>query len=325
MDNPMQEKATYSKVLKNLIEDGAHIFGEILDKKQAEEFYTYVKQHRQFDENLFMTEEEYLANPTHKKTNPGDNFNFLKKFEKELSFVEQDEYLQRTIKKLLGENYGTVIKKFVCGVPSLWIPEWVKTLIDGDAVKNLNAYIKPEYRDITYFNGIDLHQDMIDWPQHKTGYKPHEFLTLYVYIHDVTELDSPLYLIPKTHKYGGTIFPHNLTNVEPKSNKWIYKDDKGRELECKHNILTGSAGYVGIWHNCTLHGTQPVAMGQEELPRMRLSLRYLICKENTDQKLGIDEINGHIDGPLSMEHTRRDLAENGKAKIKGNTINQVTA
>lgn len=320
----MQEKATYSDILNNLIEDGSHIFGEVLDRKKTEEFYEYIKQHRKFDKNLFMAEEEYLANPVHLKVNPGDGFNFLEQFQEKLGFVEQDEYLQSILKGLLGEDYGVVVKKFVCGVPGAWMPDWLKKRIDGDAVKNLNAYIKPEYRDITYFNGIDLHQDMIDWPRHKVGYKPHEFLTLYVYIHDVTELDSPLYLIPKTHKYGGSTFPHDLTCVDPENKKWIYKDDKGREIECEHHVLTGKAGYVGLWHNCTLHGTQPIAMGQEELTRMRLSLRYLLCKENTDNKLGIDEINKRIDGPLSMESTRRDLDPTGRAILKGNAINKVT-
>ena len=236
---------------------------------------------------------------------------------------KKDKYLQSILYKLLGSEYGTVIKKFVCGVPSVWIPEWVQKRIEGDGVKNLNAYIKPQFRDITYFNGIDMHQDMIDWPQGKTNHDPKEFLTLYIYIHDVTELDSPLFVIPKSHKLGATQFPHHLKCLDVVSKKWTYHDDAGRKMDCEHEILTGKAGYAAIWHNCTLHGTQPVAMDDLELPRMRLSLRYLIYKQDTKEKFGIDEINNHIDGPLSLEKTRHDLDESGKPVLKKNVINAV--
>ena len=37
--------------------------------------------------------------------------------------------------------------------------------IDGVNVANLGPYIKQKYRDITYFRGIDFHQDIIDYPQ----------------------------------------------------------------------------------------------------------------------------------------------------------------
>jgi len=101
-------------------------------------------------------------------------------------------------------------------------------------------------------------------------------------------------------------------------NTWHYTH-KDNTMQCTDEILTGKAGYVGIWHNCTLHGTQPV---KDESERGRISLRYLIGKSNKNtKKTLIDEINSSISGELQPLATRKDLDSLGRAKIKGNIIN----
>jgi len=211
-----------------------------------------------------------------------------------------------------------VDKKLVCGVPDSWVPQWVKAKIDGVNIACLGPFIKKKYRDITYFRGIDFHQDIIDWPKGSTDLEPSTFLTLYVYIHDVDTYDSPLHIIPKSHKLGATMFPHKLEKSS--GNNWIYEDDDGNKIECEALVLTGKAGYVGLWHNCTLHGTQRV---KHESEKFRISLRYLIGKSNTNlQNTMIDEINFTIGGNLQPEKTRLDIDSLGKAIMKGNIINQ---
>jgi hypothetical protein len=80
-------------------------------------------------------------------------------------------------------------------------------------------------------------------------------------------------------------------------------------------MLTGGAGFAAMWHACTLHGTQPDAADRE-----RISLRYLVAKR-AGAAAGIDRVNATIQGPLSLDATRADLAADGSAQIKANAVN----
>ncbi len=82
-------------------------------------------------------------------------------------------------------------------------------------MNNLGAYVKPQNRDITYFYGIDFHQDLIDYKDREA-----DFLTLYIYLHPVTKADAPLYLLEGSHKLGGSVFPHDLTRTA--ADTWTY-------------------------------------------------------------------------------------------------------
>jgi len=303
--------------IQNLIDHGAHIFGDILDVGQTQALYDAMVAARGFGGELFMDQAEYLAQENHLNANPNKTFNFLNGFEDQLQFIEQDPRLTTVIHDLLGADYEVVIKKAVCGVPDSWLPDWVREKIRDVNVANLGPYIKRPYRDITYFRGIDFHQDIIDWPQGRVELDPSTFVTLYVYLHDVTEHDSPLHLMPGSHKFGATLFPHQLEHLG--NDQWVYGDDRGNRAQCQDQKLLGGPGYVGLWHNCTLHGTRPVA---NESERFRLSLRYLLGKSNGNSgRTAIDDVNHAIDGELRPIRTRRDLDAKGVAQIKGNTIN----
>lgn len=303
--------------VKNLMEQGAHLFGEILDVEQTQALYRAMVAARAFDGSLFMDESEYLAQENHFNANPTKAFNFLNGFDEQLQFIEQDSRLKDVLNTLLGDDYEVVIRKAVCGVPDSWLPGWIRERIRDVNVANLGPYIKRPFRDITYFRGIDFHQDIIDWPQGRVELDPSTFLTLYVYLHDVTEHDSPLHLIPGSHRFGATLFPHRLEPLG--GNDWAYADDNGNTLHSKDHTLLGGPGYVGLWHNCTLHGTRPVAHESEQF---RLSLRYLLGKSNSNRSTtGIDEINCTVQGDLKPVRTRRDLDERGAARMRGNIIN----
>ena len=306
-----------TEAMKNLMDKGVHIFGEILDKVETKSLYESMIRSRSFGAGLFLTEEEYLLQRDHLNANPSKTFNFLNDFEDELRLIESNKQINSLITETLGHDYEVVIKKAVCGVPDSWLPEWVRSKIKDVNVANLGPYIKKEYRDITYFRGIDFHQDIIDWPKGKTDLDPSKFLTLYVYLHDVTELDSPLHILPKSHKLGATLFPHKLERTE--NNSWIYQGNNSGEITCNDLMLTGKTGYVGIWHNCALHGTRPV---KHESEKFRLSLRYLVgkSKSNTSQTM-IDKINLSINGDLSPTLTRKDINKKGVSIINGNVIN----
>ena len=114
--------------------------------------------------------------------------------------------IQKAMEKVLGPNYNILLKKFIVSVPLQWVPNWIIEETKGVALTNLGPYIRPEYSDMTYFIGVDFHQDLIDY-NNKTA----NFVTLYVYLDEVDENMSPLVLAPRSHIFGADTFPHKIT------------------------------------------------------------------------------------------------------------------
>ena len=290
---------------------GYHRFGEAVDPVEAGRLLGDIRALRRFDGTLFLSEAEFDADPQYTGVNPAPGRNLLERFEHRLGFVEADPGVTDAMTALLGPGYEVLNKKLVCGVPERAIPDWLKRRIRGNPVNNLGAYVRPEFRDITYFYGIDFHQDLIDYKEREA-----DFLTLYIYLHPVSRHDAPLFLLEGSHRFGGTVFPHDL-KPEPEG-FWTYGDGRGQELRARQVMLTGGTGFAACWHACTLHGTQP-----DEADHERVSLRYLLAKRG-GCRTGIDRINGMIDGPLSLSSTRVDLNEHGAARLKANSVNGVS-
>ena len=269
-----------------------------------------VSRTRGFDGSLFLSEAEYEANPVHKGTNPRPGRNLADTLSDLINPLEDDAALVETLTRVLGPAYRILDRKFVVGMPHSEIPGWLRTRIENNNVNNLGAYIRPEYRDMTYFWGIDLHQDLIDWPA-----RPADFITVYVYLEEVGPGDAPLFLLPRSHSLGADIFPHELTLLDRAEALSRYSAH-GASIEERAIRLTGSAGSVHFWHACLLHGTQPTAGD-----RRRISLRYLIEMDPHAHDCELARINDAIPYPLSIEQTRRDLAATGQAVLKGNYVN----
>ncbi|HEY3798936.1 MAG TPA: hypothetical protein VGL58_11335 [Caulobacteraceae bacterium] len=292
----------------NFIELGYHQFERPLDAAAAALLLWKIRATRGFDAGLFLSEAEFDADPQYTGVNPRPGRNLLEPLAGELGFVERDPNVVAALTELLGEGYEILNKKVVCGVPAKAVPGWLKARITDNPVNNLGAYVKPEFRDVTYFYGIDFHQDLIDYKDRDA-----DFLTLYVYLHPVGAHDAPLYLLEESHKLGGTMFPHQLARA---AGGWRYRDGIGGEVKTRQVMLTGPAGSVACWHACTLHGTQPDAADNE-----RLSLRYLFAKR-PGVWAGIDAVNATLVGPTRLSDTRADLDAAGAARIKSNSVNQ---
>jgi hypothetical protein len=297
-------------VTGDFIDRGFHVFGDGVDPAGAARLLQAVKAQRRFDAGLFLSEAEFDADPQYTGVNPRPGRNLLESFEAMLGFVEADQAVVAGLTELLGPGDGLLNKKLVCGVPQSGVPEWVRARIAGNPVNNLGAYIRPEFRDVTYFYGIDFHQDLIDYKVREA-----DFVTLYVYLHPVGRADAPLFLLEGSHALGGVMFPHDLERMGPE--RWLYRDGRGGETEVRQHLLVGDTGYAAMWHACTLHGTQPDAADHE-----RISLRFLFAKAQAGQS-GIDRVNATLKGPISLAATRQDLAADGSARIKRNTVNQV--
>lgn len=307
MAKPMAGPGLAADVISDFIETGAHVFHSPVDARAAGELLSAIKATRAFDHTLFLSEAEFDADPLYTGVNPRPGRNLLERFEDQLGFVERAPHIVEAVTALLGEDYEILNKKVVCGVPARSVPDWLKTRIHGNPVNNLGAYVKPQNRDITYFYGIDFHQDLIDYKDREA-----DFLTLYVYLHPVTKADAPLYLLEGSHRLGGSIFPHELTRTSAES--WTYANGEYGTVETQRRILTGGTGFAAMWHACTLHGTQPDAADHE-----RISLRYLIAR-GQGRASGMDAVNATLTGPLSLVDTRKDLAADGSAQIRANTV-----
>ena len=150
-------------VLQDFAERGYHLFGRPADPQAAGRLLEQLRADRRYDETLFQTEAQFDADPQYRGVNPRPGRNLLEAFEDQLGFVEQSPQIVHGLTALLGPGYRIMDRKVVCGVPAKSIPPWLKARIAGNPVNNLGAYVKPQYRDVTYFYGIDFHQDLIDF------------------------------------------------------------------------------------------------------------------------------------------------------------------
>jgi hypothetical protein len=297
-----------TSVTDDFVQRGYHMFGAPVDPAAAARLLAEIRSTRAFDASLFLSEAAFDTDPQYVGVNPRPGRNLLEGLEAELAFVERDPAIVAGLTELLGDGYETLNRKLVCGVPATAVPAWLKARITDNPVNNLGAYVRPEHRDVTYFYGIDFHQDLIDYKDRDA-----DFVTLYVYLHAVGAHDAPLYLLEESHRLGGTVFPHDLARA---GDGWRYRDGLGGEVATRQVMLTGGAGFTAMWHACTLHGTQPDAADNE-----RLSLRYLFAKR-PGARGGLDAVNASLRGPLRLGDTRSDLDAKGAARIKANSVNR---
>lgn len=259
-------------------------------------------------EDIFLTANEYKLNQSISGNNPRPGRNLLSRLDTE--FIFSNVQFQKTMSRLLGPRWRILDYKFVVGLDEESIPNWLLEELDSRPIANLGPYIKEEFRDMTYFRGIDFHQDILDFPDRES-----DFITVYVYLDDVDSQSAPLFVIPSSHVLGATVFPHKLTKLG--ENLYLYEDDSGRKVTVSSTCLTGSAGTLYCWHSTTLHGTQP-AVGHSK----RISVRILAEKNSrTPNSCELDTLNDEINGPLSLLVTRRDLDQAGNLIVRQNLIN----
>ena len=292
---------------ETFLNNGFVDLGSVLDKERCQALLKDVYKTRNFGHDLFITENEHRKNPRWSKTNPGPGINLTEKFD--LDFIEKNNYFQDSMEKVLGPDYNIMLKKFVVGVPTNWVPKWIYEETKDQMTSNLGPYIKPIYHDMTYFRGIDFHQDIID---HKSRIS--DFITLYIYLDDVQMGMSPLVVIPGSHQFGATTFPHNV-NVNWKNGTCVYSDTNENSTELNYKFLTGNSGQIYFWSALTLHGTQ-----SQTSEKPRISLRYLIERSKSNGNFLIDKLNDSIKGNISLEITRHDLNEDGKSEKYGKIL-----
>lgn len=292
----------------NFIQNGYGLFPNYLDKLKLKKLRASVIKTRDF-KKIFVSKKYYLNNTEYKGTNPRAGRNLAEKLD--TNFIFSNKNFRKELEIILGSRCRVLDYKFVVAVPNRIIPKWIIDIINNDPIANMNGFIKERFRDITYFRGIDFHQDIIDFPHRQS-----DFITVYIYLDKVTINTSPLYILKKSHLFGATIFPHNLKKL--KNNFYEYKNKFNNKKLVKVKRLTGDVGTVYYWNSNLLHGTQP---HNEKEPR--ISIRILVEKNSKINNSLIDISNKKIKGNLILDETRNDLDSKGKPKIKRNLINKL--
>ena len=150
-----------NKFLDEFSEDGFVNFGKILKNSECDKVAKLIIDSRPWDKSIFREYDEVFGSKRHLNVIPlKDGFNLAEKVD--LKFIESDKTFTSTIEKILGEKYECILKKFVVTATQSIMPDWLKEVSKKKLDGHLNQYLKPEFRDISYFSGIDYHMDLID-------------------------------------------------------------------------------------------------------------------------------------------------------------------
>ena len=292
----------------SFLKNGIEKCGVIFNKKDCNKLLKDIRKLRNFN-NLFLSNKVWKNKKYDSlKKNPGPGRNLLHKLE--TKFIFENKNFIKILSKTLGKNYRILDSKLVMGVPKQMIPKWVLDHTKNNHTVNLGEFIKPEYRDITYFRGIDFHQDIIDFPT-----RGPDFVTTYLYLENVDINSAPLYLIPNSHILGADYYPHNSKKL--KNKKISYKINK-KKLVSSFDILRGKPGSLFFWHPFILHGTQP-----HKKDVARISVRILVEK-NRQIFIGcdLDKINKKVKGKNKLNIYNKEVNKRGVNK-KRNFINRL--
>ena len=176
-------------------------------------------------------------------------------------------------------NIGELVVFVIVKIDNL--NDFSKSILSNIKIpERINKFIKKEFRDVTYFRGLDLHMDSIDWENANN-----KFITMYVYLNEVDHSMSPLEIVKGSHKLGHTQHPHYIEKIK-NSNEIKYSLDNKKFLKFEKEKLVGASGSVYFWTSNTLHGT---AESKESKESFRISLRYIIEKRKNSTGL-IDKV-----------------------------------
>lgn len=277
-------------VVSDLVRKGAHVFDDLVDPRACAALLADIGATRRFDQSLFLSEADFAAAPPRGGQGPRPGCNLLERLDPRLGFVERAPQIVEALWSLLGPDFRILDKRVACALPAAAIPAWVKRRVDGGRAEGLDAYVRPELRDIGYAWGVDFHQDLGELSDDGA-----DVVTLHLYLQAVAESDGPIHLLEGSHRMGGSSFPHDL---KPSGKGWRYRTGEHGEMYLTERTLTGEAGFAALWHACTLNGAPPA------LEQPRISLRYLIARGDA-RAAGIDAVNASLAGPANFA-ARRD-------------------
>ena len=282
-------------------ENGCADIGSILDKTKSSELRGFINENRPVNNRIFYNnKDEFEEKGRWTNYSPGrtDDHNFLMSSGYDLSFIEENPAFTEAMTQLCGAEYQIFKKAIIRSVPSWAIPEWINDYVKDVGRPNLNPFVYDEFQDVQYFHCTDFHQD-------KTR-RESDFVTVYIYLDEVSADYSALRVLVGSHKLGMTCYPHTLRRSMHDHDAWFYSDSLGNNMRCPQFTVTGGAGSIFSFHSLTQHGT---VLNNSKNPR--ISLRYLISpSKNSSEQQGhlVAKANAEIYGPKFIIPNRTDVS-----------------
>ena len=111
--------------LNSFSKKGIITLRKALPKKACENVISLIEKNRNWDQSLFLEKKDFLKQKTINKLNPGKKVqNLYNKMD--LSFIETNTKIKKTLKTILGQKYNITLAKFVVSVPNSWMPKYVR-------------------------------------------------------------------------------------------------------------------------------------------------------------------------------------------------------
>lgn len=229
-----------------------------------------------------------------------------------LNFIEKNIKFQKILKSFFRGDYSIESKWLIKVLPRKIMPKWVSEEVKDIGMPQLNMYIKDEYRNISYLNGLDYHQD--------NGGKLRNATTVLIYLDSVMDKkNGPIRMLDKSHVLGATHYPH-YCRVSSDKKKIYYSDLRGNHILTKEVSILGINGTSIFFNGYTLHGSTI----NDNQKKTRLALRYVFSPKKNNKNSIFTKSNKKIfTKSFYLKNYRLDKTKNLYNKKCGRVINYV--
>ena len=261
------------KEKNKFIENGYLVLPRIFDTKKLKSLQEKLKILNPNVKDIFFKNfKTFKKNAKFSKITPGlIKHNILLDKSINLDCIEKNKEFNRILKTFFGAEFSIESKWLIKVLPRKIMPKWLSEEVSDIGMPQLNMYIKNKYRDVSYLNGLDFHQD--------NGGKLRNATTVLIYLDSVLSDDQgPIRILDKTHILGATHYPHYCRISSNK--KYIYYSDlKGNHILTKQVPILGSCGTTIFFNGYTLHGS----FINDDLKKTRLALRYVFSPKKVSK------------------------------------------
>ena len=229
-----------------------------------------------------------------------------------LDFIEKNIKFNNILKSFFGGDYTIDSKWLIKVLPRKLMPKWVSEEVKDIGMPQLNMYIKNEFRNISYLNGLDYHQD--------NGGKLRNATTVLIYLDSVlSKNDGPIRMLDKSHVLGATHYPH-YCRVSSDKKRIYYSDLKGNHIVTKEISILGKNGTSIFFNGYTLHGSTI----NDNQNKTRLALRYVFSpKKNYKNSIFAKSNKNIFTESFYLKNYRLDKSKDSYNKKCGRVINYV--
>tara|TARA_B100000674_G_scaffold428724_1_gene384129 strand:+ start:386 stop:1309 length:924 start_codon:yes stop_codon:yes gene_type:complete len=303
-----------TKEKKKFIKNGYLSLSNIFDARKVIALQKKLKRFAPNEKKIFYKNFKTFKKKTRfTKITPGLNDNNILLNEGiNLDFIEKNTKFNSILKSFFAGDYYIESKWLIKVLPRRIMPKWVSEEVKDIGMPQLNMYIKNEYRNISYLNGLDYHQD--------NGGKLRNSTTVLIYLDSVLDSkDGPIRMLDKSHILGATHYPH-YCRISSDKKKIYYSDLKGNHILSNEVSIFGTNGTSIFFNGYTLHGSTI----NDNQTRTRLALRYVFSPRKYNKNSIFTKSNREIfTKSYYLKNYRLDKTINLYNKKCGRVINYV--